>query len=268
MKVIDCFLFYNELKLLEFKLEELYDVVDYFILIESMYTFVGREKSLYYQENKHLFSKYNTKIIHIVHHENPCQNTNSPWDNEKQQRFFCLKGLAKLNLQDEDIIILSDLDEIIDKARLIDIKENGLKEPIYALEQDMYYYNLNNRLQEKWYQSKIIKYYKLQEYTDNYDKFNCIIRPEYNPDGKHIGLNPILKCGGWHFSYFGDISFIKNKINQFAHSEFAHIAKDSDELFNDKINGNKDILNRENIQINFIKIEDNKYLPENYKMLL
>ena len=47
MKIIDCFLFYNELELLKFKLKELNDVVDYFVLIESKYTFVGNEKELY-----------------------------------------------------------------------------------------------------------------------------------------------------------------------------------------------------------------------------
>jgi len=37
-KVVDCFLFYNELDLLKFKLKELNDVVDHFVLIESKYT--------------------------------------------------------------------------------------------------------------------------------------------------------------------------------------------------------------------------------------
>ena len=49
MKIVDCFLFYNELDLLKFKLKELNDIVDYFVLIESKYTFVGNEKELYYE---------------------------------------------------------------------------------------------------------------------------------------------------------------------------------------------------------------------------
>ena len=67
MKIIDCFLFYNELELLKFKLKELNDIVDYFVLIESKYTFVGNEKELYYEKNKVLFSEYNHKIIHVIH---------------------------------------------------------------------------------------------------------------------------------------------------------------------------------------------------------
>ena len=268
MKVIDCFLFYNELKLLEFKLKELYDVVDFFILVESTHTFVGREKQLFYQENKQLFEKYNNKIIHVIHDENPVSETNNPWDNEKQQRYYCLQGLAILNLQDEDIIILSDLDEIIDKNRIIDIRQTGMVESIYALEQDMYYYNLNNRLGDKWYRSKILKYKKLNEFIDNYTTFNTIFQPEYNPDGNHIGDYPILKRSGWHFSYFGGIKQIKHKLSNFSHSEFAYIANDTDETFNEKIKCSKDILNRVNFKIDYVKVEDNTYLPENYEMLL
>ena len=132
----------------------------------------------------------------------------------------------------------------------------------------MYYYNLNNKLAEKWYRSKVIKYSKMKEFNKNYTSFHTIIQPEYNPDGKHIGHYPIIRNGGWHFSYFGGIETIKNKLLNFSHSEFAYIAKDTDEMFLDKIKDSKDILNRENLQIDYIKLEDNVYLPTNYKMLL
>jgi beta-1,4-mannosyl-glycoprotein beta-1,4-N-acetylglucosaminyltransferase len=275
MKIIDCFLFYNELELLKFKLKELNDIVDYFVLIESKYTFVGNEKELYYEKNKVLFSEYNHKIIHVIHDHN-ATTENSPrddglpnaWYNEKEQRFYGTKGISKLDLADDDLIILSDLDEIVDKNTLKKIKEEGLEEPIYCLEQYMYYYNLNNRLKDKWYQSKILNYKTYKEYIDNVTKFNTIVRPEFNPDGKHIGYYPIIKNGGWHFSFFGDSARIKNKIQQFAHTELAHFGDESDDEINEKIQNNKDIFDREDMKFESIKIEDNDYLPENYKMLI
>ena len=114
MKIIDCFLFYNELELLKFKLKELNDIVDYFVLIESKYTFVGNEKELYYEKNKVLFSEYNHKIIHVIHDHN-ATTENSPrddglpnaWYNEKEQRFYGTKGISKLDLADDDLIILA-----------------------------------------------------------------------------------------------------------------------------------------------------------------
>ena len=55
MKIIDCFLFYNEIDLLNYRMNILNDVVDYFVIVESKYTFAGKEKKIYLEENKHLF---------------------------------------------------------------------------------------------------------------------------------------------------------------------------------------------------------------------
>ena len=43
-KIIDCFIFYNELDLLTYKLNVLNDIVDYFVLVEATHTFIGKEK--------------------------------------------------------------------------------------------------------------------------------------------------------------------------------------------------------------------------------
>jgi len=66
MKVIDCFTFYNELTVLEYRLATLIDIVDHFILVEARQTHMGKDKELYYLNNKERFSKYNHKIIHVV----------------------------------------------------------------------------------------------------------------------------------------------------------------------------------------------------------
>ena len=270
MKIVDCFLFYNELQLLEFKLKELNDIVDYFVLIESKQTHTGNKKELYYEKNKEMFSEYNHKIVHIIHDHKATAETRDSWSNEKEQRFYGTKGVAQLNLSDDDFIILSDLDEIADKNTLRNIKKYFWREmkPISCLEQDMYYYNINNKLETKWHQSKILNYKTYKEYVDNPRKFNTILRPEYNPDGRHVGHYPVIKNGGWHFSYFGDINFIKNKIKNFAHTELSHFGDESHENINEKIQNNKDIFDREDIKFKNIRLEDNKYLPENYKMIV
>ena len=55
MKIIDCFIFYNELDLLTYRLNLLNNIVDYFIIVESTHTFIGKEKKLFFNDNKHLF---------------------------------------------------------------------------------------------------------------------------------------------------------------------------------------------------------------------
>ena len=113
-KIIDCFIFYNELELLTYRLNILNDFVDFFVLVESTLTFVGKEKPLFYQENKHLFEKFNDKIIHVVVDDFPYKNPNiesrEQWENERFQRNCISRGLNKLSLQNNDVNTNTDID--------------------------------------------------------------------------------------------------------------------------------------------------------------
>lgn len=66
LKIYDCFTFFNEIELLKIRFEELYNVVDKFVLVEATQTFTGEPKELFFLKNKNLFSKYEDKIIHVV----------------------------------------------------------------------------------------------------------------------------------------------------------------------------------------------------------
>ena len=44
IKIIDCFIFYNELDLLTYRLNVLNNIIDYFIIVESKHTFIGKKK--------------------------------------------------------------------------------------------------------------------------------------------------------------------------------------------------------------------------------
>ena len=54
-KIYDCFNFFNELDLLELRMEILKDHVDKFVIVESTVTFSGKNKHLYFEENKNYF---------------------------------------------------------------------------------------------------------------------------------------------------------------------------------------------------------------------
>ena len=71
MKVFDSIIFFNELELLEMRLNILNDVVDCFVITESPFTVSGNEKPLYYLENKDRFGKFNDKIVHHITEEIP-----------------------------------------------------------------------------------------------------------------------------------------------------------------------------------------------------
>ena len=58
MKIYDCFTFYNELDLLEIRLNELNDVVDGFILVEAEQSHQNKSKPLFFQDNKNRYEKF------------------------------------------------------------------------------------------------------------------------------------------------------------------------------------------------------------------
>lgn len=251
--IIDTFMFYNEIKMLNFRLEELYDKVDFFVIIESKKTHALNNKKLYYSDYKNNFQKYSSKIINkIIDFNDP-----NAYLNEKIQRNAIGDALSQMSLSDTDIIIVSDADEIPDidsiKSCDSDILHNGV-----SLEQDMYYYNIENKIGEKWFLSVACSYNTIKKYQTTQN-----LRDSFRDFAS-------LPNGGWHFSFFGDINFIINKIKNYSHQEFNNDNYLNLNHIEKCILNNKDILNRdkENQIMYYLSIKNNKYLPKNYKLLM
>lgn len=241
VKVYDCFIFFNELDLLEIRLNILDKFVDYFVIVESNKTFSGKEKSFILEENMNRFSSFKDKIIYKKIEDTPEDfvNINSCFDenkykfdspielsiiksissyiestnywprNEKQwgreifQRECILRCLTGCN--DKDVIMLSDLDEI-PNLEGCDFENILLDLPITS-KQHMFYYFLNYKLDEVWIGTKICRYEYLKK-----DFVNEVRRLR---DTKYS-----LPALGWHFSFMGGIEKIKEKIEAFSHQEY------------------------------------------------
>ena len=116
-KIFDCFKLLNELEILELRLMELYDVVDYFVIVESNKTHTGKEKEFNFENNKDNFKDYIDKIIYVKVEDLPNYSVNNIWEAENFQRNCIMRGLDGVaNLGDK--IIISDLDEIPNKKLL------------------------------------------------------------------------------------------------------------------------------------------------------
>lgn len=258
MKIIDCFTFYNELKMLEFRLEELYNVVDNFVLVEANYTFSGKKKEFTFEENKDKFSKYLDKIIHIKVEDMP--NTTNAWDNEYFQRRCISRGIEQIDLTDNDLLIIADCDEIPDPEILNKIKGNIINN-IVCLNMDMYYYNVECK-GDSWFHCKLLNY---GTYNNIFNKDCESVRMAHNK----LRLGSV-KCG-WHFSYFGTPEFIKNKIENFSHQEYNNPKFTDLSKIKQQIDDCDDLFFRNNKTThNFkrVRISENSYLPKNYKMLI
>jgi beta-1,4-mannosyl-glycoprotein beta-1,4-N-acetylglucosaminyltransferase len=261
MKIIDCFTFYNEIDLLTYRLNLLNNSVDYFVIVEATHTFVGKEKPLFFNENKDLFEKFSNKIINVIVDDFPYKYPNvnvhnrDVWKNEIFQRNAISRGIDCIkDLSESDLIIVSDLDEIPDPSTLDKIKKGDIKVDINILEMDLYYFNLNTRFKDKWSGCKILSYETYNNLKLTFQDIRCFECPKI--------LN-----GGWHLSYFGDNFFIRNKLENFGHQEYNNSNYTDLEKIENRLKNSSDLFDR-NIPIDKIKIEDNTYLPVDYNKYL
>jgi beta-1,4-mannosyl-glycoprotein beta-1,4-N-acetylglucosaminyltransferase len=260
MKIVDSFIFYNELDMLLYRLSILDKHIDKFILVESTHTFVGIPKKLFYNENKAMFKQFESKIVHVIVDDFPYRNfvnNGLQWKNEEHQRNCIARGINMIQFEKDDIILTSDLDEIpdptiLEKARnsVLEFNKNGLN----RLELDFYYYNLNTKQQGAWHGIKLFTY-------GSY----LMMRLSFEQMRTHEWKNyvHIIKKGGWHLSYFGDTAFIHNKLSNFSHQELKK--RNLDEI-NRSIENSIDI--NSNLPLIKISVKDNDYLPPEYETYL
>lgn len=242
MKIYDCFTFFNELDLLEIRLNELNDVVDYFVLVEGENTFQGNSKKLFFAENKERFSNFLHKIIHVVIPANEMP-TGQNWENERKSFNYFINGISPAP---EDIIMLSALDEI---PKNTSIKEAVIKTPCTMMLGHYYFfldtrYWTNTRENNLWHGTTVYRYDQLNSTgKDYYDTF--------------LKKTESKVFGGWHFSFLGDAKNAVSKVNSYSHSEYNAL---DENFYLDKINSLQDPFGRSNFT-GFDFFEKNEDLP-------
>ena len=111
--------------LLEIRIKYLYDIVDYFIIIEADETHSGNSKPFILKENIERFKQYEDKILLFsIKMKSFNDSEDIAWKREGYQRDYIKTALKELKLKDTDLILISDLDEIPDKKALQNLKIN------------------------------------------------------------------------------------------------------------------------------------------------
>lgn len=192
--IFDAFTFFNELDLLELRLEILSPYVDKFILVESRQTFMGAEKPLYYEENKDRFAKWNDKIVHLIIPNMEIKEVpfERHWACYEAIEFWLSHGLDS-----EDIAFFSDLDEIWNPEILKQIDDKP-----HTLNQLNYTYYLNMRSNEDWTGTLMTK---IKNVFVGFNKLNRTAKPF-----------PLVN-GGWHFTNMGGKDQVIKKILAYDH---------------------------------------------------
>jgi len=265
--IIDAFTFFNEKELVELRVKYLNDIVDCFLIVEADFTHTGKEKKWNFPEilnnslkefsNKIQYHQMKVDLKKAEAEKNPNyvgKTLGRSWRVETMQRNFLKDSYKKFSSFD-DIVIISDLDEIPSKDKISFIKSCDFKviAPV-AFGQALFHLNCNYLDLEQWIGSVAITKQLI-------DKYEPQVFRDYKNRISHF------TDAGWSFSSFGGVKRVREKLEAFCHEEYnkekykdeVHLKKCMEtglDLFDRKVNKKK-------VDKNFFPKELLKLMKEN-----
>lgn len=226
-RIFDCFPFFNELDLLQVRLETMDPVVDFFVIAESPVTYRGEPKPMHFLENRDRFGKFLHKIRHVSVDDIPRQTGfHENWERETHQRGALERGLH--DGRDDDIVMMSDLDEIPRPEKILQAVRAGKGLRIFKMRFFAYFANCEPHPGNWWWNGTGMSEYRLAR-----GRFESILRklPTRLMPGPGYGLRKrisiqlriIFRCrlrgipvtfireGGHHFSWLGGARAVLRK---------------------------------------------------------
>ena len=217
-RIFYCTIYNNEAEMAYILIWRLYNYVDKFIIVISNVTHTGFPKNFTFKSFEGNIKPYMDKID-IVTFDNICNKKEYPdaeihWCREKSQRDFAKTFIEqKYNPTENDLFIVTDIDEILTREGIEYIKKNPpddykhIKGAIYF----PYYYH---RI-EDWDYGYVIRYNKnmktLSYYRVSPSNDSNTIKYDYNPTKSLIT----------HCTYcFKSVEEYKNKLASFTHLDF------------------------------------------------
>ncbi|MBE6061829.1 MAG: glycosyl transferase GT17 family protein [Clostridium sulfidigenes] len=229
--VYDCIPFFNEVDILKLRLNILSPLVDRFIIEEATMTFSGEPKELCFEKNKEMFKEFLDKITYIVVDDTPKDAITH--ERDYFQKNHLINGLSEAS--EDDVIIMSDVDEIPNPTVLKQIIDNFDKTKVYHLAQRNFYAFMN--MEEKSGQLLSITG-EFEGFDDGDRKWlgTKICNINNIPKEGIVRLRDLVKTsdprsvrvadGGWHFGYMGghnELNAAKRigvKVQAAAHQEY------------------------------------------------
>ena len=223
-KIIDSIFFYDELDMLTFRLTELNDSVDHFIIMESGVDFNGNPKPFFFKENEHLFEQWKSKITYLSVNGLSSNDfdklsdmlsktnfRNKSLEKETSQYNIQLYLLATLyqyvlssDLYVEDLIMISDVNEIPDLSKVSEITDKLVFSPVMLRQKNFIwsteFINTNPSFGTICYQITTL-------ITNQFSFFNSYLLR----DIVYGGTLEIVDSG-YNFSHFYDIEKTKKKL--------------------------------------------------------
>ena len=252
-KVYDLFLINTELDWLEIRLNELYNHVDYFVILESDTTFQENPKPLHLQDNYSQFEPFHVKMIHrIVNFTGSSLPAGDTWEHERFTRnALFTQALASLSGEQApvqgDVLIIGDVDEVPRPTTLTTLR-NCAFPPRVTLRSHFYYYSFQwLHRGEQWAHPQ----------ATFFNGFKDTVKPEDLRKGKpHVELYN----AAWHCSScMQTMQHLVNKIESFSHKGYNDPYMLDQQRLLRKVRQGEDLFERETEV--FDRIDDNMDVP-------
>lgn len=241
-KVIDAFLFFQELDLLDIRLAYLDPYVDKFVIVEACQTFSGNPKELVFEKNAQRFANYLHKIeyekvrdfhstyeslrSHLKKSDTPSKqkilsflenHTHYPktelhWVLDAYHRECIHLALDRI-ADSDDIVIISDLDEIPCVGLFKSANLSAIRERPRVCRQREFRYFLNYYKDADWLGTIAGRHQVIGRQSLN------LLRIDSKEARTIVHPAPIADCG-YHFTSCGSIEMIREKIKSWGHQEF------------------------------------------------
>ena len=246
MKIYDCTTFYSEKMMLDLRFNILNENVYKFIVIESSFSHSGKKKKFNFDIND--YPKFKDKIIYLKIDKEPIdlygdmEASKDPIYKRlnsikriEQSYDFMMKGI--INASDEDLIIISDNDEI---PNLNSNKFKKSNKKFYIFKQLLFYYKFN-LLHESmpWFGSKACK----KKYLKSFSNLRNLKNKKYPywrldtilSNIKETSLD-VIDDGGWHFTNIKTPEDLYIKMKNFGHHDEFEESKLTVDDLREKIN--------------------------------
>lgn len=199
--IVDTILFNDELDMLECRLTEIGDLVDWVFIVESSVTFQGDPKPLHFDRDR--FSWWGHKIVHV---ESSVPDTDDPWAREAWQREALLVALHKFGLDDNDIVLHGDVDEIPRPLHLRNIRPKGL----VTFGQRFHPFAVDWIHPEMWRGTVAGRWVDVK-------RLGSMLAMR---EARFTAPCPLhMQDAGWHFSWVGSDGYAQRKLRSFSHTE-------------------------------------------------
>tara|TARA_A100001011_G_scaffold379290_1_gene445122 strand:- start:3417 stop:4211 length:795 start_codon:yes stop_codon:yes gene_type:complete len=249
-------MYFDEDLILDIRLNVLSENVDKFVIAEATRDHAGREKKLNFDINN--FQKFKNKIEYLIIDDLPLKvsaNKNN-WHENHLRDQFQRNSLSRgyNNYQDEDLIMISDIDEIPNPKK-ISFFQPEKKYACFLQKNFQSKLNLLNTSEGNWPGTKICKKKNLKspQWLRDIKTKQVPFWKFYKPKRPQL-----IEDGGWHFSFLKRPEDIITKINSYSHQEFNKPEFVNPVKIKEKIQNKKDLFGR---NIVYKKVEVDKYCP-------